>query len=162
MPTYLRILAEVPGLAKLLSVILISMIGVELIWGASRLFWYDGAQVATHAELKQPILDATDALIIPLFGKSDEVVDAPVVLSPLNLTLVGILYSPLQANCTAILQMPNKEERVFHVGDTIADGALLDEIRREEILIVRQGRVERLSLPESGLSFDPPAQPLIR
>jgi type II secretory pathway component PulC len=144
---------------------LLCLTSIELIWGLSNLLLFSRTQerlFTTRATPPLKIAALSDhAMILPLFGDSVVFNDANVVLSPLNVTLVGIFYAPDQTACEVILQMPDKQERVFHVGDTIVAGAQLKQVQRDEIFIVRQGQVERLSLPEKGLHFDPPAQPLL-
>ncbi len=164
-PTFFRLLDEAPWIPKLLCAILLLLISTELMWGVSSVLLFNRTQALLFAKhvkpvFKAPMATSAQAAILPLFGDSLVLDATSVVLSPLNVTLVGIFYTPNQADCEVILQLPNKQERVFHVGDTLVEGARLKQVERDEIFIVRQGRMERLSLPEKGLRFDPPAKPL--
>ena len=155
-----------PWIPKFLCALLLSMTAIELLWGLKDLVWFNHTQARLFASQAVTSVKTqahvTPAVILSLFGEAMTIdaQDITVVLSPLKITLVGILYAPKQEDCAVMLQMPDKEERIFHVGDTLIDGAQLKQVLRDEIFIIRQGRVERLSLPEKGLRFDPPAKPL--
>ena len=165
--SYLRQLDSTPWVPKLLSAVLGGLIVVELISGVYHLINFERAQARLFAARStpartMPAANSAPVDILPLFGDGLQldVMDTSIAISPLDATLVGIFYAETQQDCEVILQMPDKQERVFHVGDTLIEGALLKRIERDEVFIVRQGRVERLSLPEKGLHFDPPAKPL--
>jgi len=157
---------QVPWIPKLLCIVLLSLIAMEWLLGLKNLLTFNPGQVRLFAAQasapnKVPV-QPTPAVILPLFGDAltIDAHDITVEFTPLKLNLVGILYAPLQEDCEVIVQMPDKQEHIFHVGDTLIEGATLKQVQRDEIFIIRQGRIERLSLPEKGLRFDPPAKPL--
>ena len=81
--------------------------------------------------------------------------------SPLHVVLVGVMYAPVQADCRAIVVMPDKKERVVAVGDELADDVVISRIFPEEVHVIRHGVTERLSLIRKTLRFEPPAKPLV-
>lgn len=76
-------------------------------------------------------------------AKPDKTV-APV--TRLKLTLRGIAAENDRHQGLAIIQKPNKEEKHFKVGDSVFGLATLDEIYTDHVLLLKDGRYEKLFL----------------
>lgn len=92
-----------------------------------------------------------------LFGRADEAAappPPPQVKAPetrLNLTLRGLLASSSPAGGGAIIAAAGGEEKFYPVGKELPGGATLKEVRSDEVLLVRGGRLETLRLPKESL-----------
>ncbi len=102
------------------------------------------------------------AVNTPFFGEyvPKNIHDAGVMQSTLNLKLLGILFSTVEKAAQVIILTPEGQQRIFHVGDSLPEGATLKRITRDGVLILRNGQLERLSLPQNPLLFEEPARPL--
>lgn len=102
------------------------------------------------------------AIKIKLFGDyvPNEVGAAGVKRSPLNVSVIGIMFAKDEKASHVVLELPTHETKVFRVGDTIPGGAVIKRITPEGILVLRDGAVESLSLPKNEVFFAPPSQPL--
>jgi general secretion pathway protein C len=101
---------------------------------------------------------AVDAM---LFGAyvPDDVDDAGVERSSLNISVIGIMYSSDARESQVMLDVSG-EEKSFHVGDKIPGGAVIKRITPGGVLLLRGGKVESLSLPQHELHFAPQPKPL--
>lgn len=70
------------------------------------------------------------------------------------LQLVGIMKAePLEQSQVIILT--NQEEKVYQLGQTLPNGAVLKQILDDAVVIEQSGRLERLLLPKTELEFKP-------
>jgi general secretion pathway protein C len=70
----------------------------------------------------------------------------------LRLRLAGLFYSPNTSNALAIIAEGGGEALIYRVGDPLAPGVRLAEIRRDQVILSRNGRLETLSLPREESS----------
>ena len=66
----------------------------------------------------------------------------------LNLELNGIYRDDLPDNSRAIISEKGKQQEHYKVGEKLPGNAVLDEIHEEYVLLLRNGRYERLALTE--------------
>ncbi len=97
-----------------------------------------------------------------LFGKAGAVtVAAPkqevVPETKLRLELRGILASPDAKFSRAIIFEPPRSEDTYGIGAALPGGATLVEINNDHIVLLRQGRREKLLLPREGMKSSPVA-----
>lgn len=74
--------------------------------------------------------------------------------------LVGIIAGSSEDDSVVILQLPNKEQKVYHVGDRLTGGAVIQRIQKDTVYVLNHGELEYLFLPESNLIFGAPSAPL--
>lgn len=67
----------------------------------------------------------------------------------LNLELNGIYLGDQAADSRAIIAEKGKTQAHFRSGDQLPGNAVLDEIHADHVLLLRNGRYERLALPEN-------------
>lgn len=80
-------------------------------------------------------------------------VDAPA--TRLDLKLLGVLASDDRGDARAIIGAPGVPDRHYRLGDTVPAGAELAAIRRDHVLLKRNGRFETLALArEDGAAAD--------
>jgi len=76
------------------------------------------------------------------------VADAPD--TQLNLELRGVLaYNP-EASALAIISEGRSDERVYAIGDELPGSATLEEVLADHVILKRNGRLEKLRLPEDS------------
>lgn len=86
--------------------------------------------------------------------------EADVKQSRLDLSLVGIMFSEDNNASHVIIRSAGGREQTYHVGDSLPGGATIKRITEDGVLILRNGALERITLPKTGLVFEPPAKPL--
>jgi len=80
-------------------------------------------------------------------------VDAPA--TRLDLKLLGVLATDDRRDARAIIGAPGVADRHYRLGDTLPAGAELAAIRRDHVLLKRNGRFETLALArEDGAAVD--------
>ena len=155
-----------PWVPRLLCGLFVMFTLAELFWGSHAVLFADAPvleETAAVVKSLEPVpLERTVLVNKPLFGDyiPDNLDEMDVKRSALQLSVIGIIYSSKEEESEVIIQLSDKDERVFHVGDDLPGGAILKRIQPEEIFMMRHGSIERLSLPEKGLTFDAPAKPL--
>lgn len=102
------------------------------------------------------------ALQHPIFGDyvPKNLDAAGIRQSMLNLTVVGVIFAAVEHDSQVLLQKPNGEELFFHVGEDVPGGGVIKRITAEGVLVLRDGVLERLSLPKEELNFEASAMPL--
>ncbi|WP_018716546.1 type II secretion system protein N [Arhodomonas aquaeolei] len=100
-----------------------------------------------------PVVDAH------LFGRAPEA-DAPAPTreappTQLDLTLHGVVAGPSEDTGLAIIAAAGGDEHLYRPGDTLPGGARLEGIRRDRVILSRDGHRETLTLPEKT---SPPRQ----
>ncbi len=78
----------------------------------------------------------------------------------LNLRLVGILKATPNQASQAVIDMGNRNEQVYRLNDLLPGHAKIIRIFNNSILILRNGQVERLSLPKHRIIFGQRPTPL--
>lgn len=98
----------------------------------------------------------------PLFGEfvPSNLHDFTVRPSRSNLKVVGIMFAQREADSQVIISAANGRALLFQVGDTLPGGGVIKRITVQGVLMSRDGVLERLSLPENKLRFEPPPKPL--
>jgi general secretion pathway protein C len=91
-----------------------------------------------------------------LFGREQvRRVSAPPPAAPatrLDLKLAGVIAMGSDSDGIALIGVGRGQQQVVRVGQGIgATGALLAEVRRDHVLIERNGRLEKLSIERPGL-----------
>lgn len=71
----------------------------------------------------------------------------------LDFVLVGVLYSENPKNSQVIVRQSNQEEKSYHVDDTLPGGAVIKKITENSVIILYDGKLQRLSLPKDSLIF---------
>lgn len=86
--------------------------------------------------------------------------DANVKKSMLNVTLVGILFADKIEDSQVIIRSASGDEKTYKIGDKIPGEAIIKRITAGGVLVERNGTLESLSLPRNDLTFEPVAKPL--
>ncbi len=117
----------------------------------------DPAQALQQA---QPMANAeiADYSAIPgwhLFGRANLIqpTPKPTAKAPetrLNLQLMGVFHAENSGKALAIIADKGNDESIYKVGDELAPGVSLVEIRRNQIVLSRKGKFEALSLPKES------------
>lgn len=81
-----------------------------------------------------------------LFGVS---ATSGIAVTQLSIKLTGILIDMQSKQATAIIDTPDGKEKIYHIGDALADGAIIYSISPHEVIIQYMGRMERLPLKPS-------------
>ncbi len=162
----LKVAWSKPWVPRILCGVLLLFTMIEILLGLLAFFSSEslGDDQSSSLEIAaEPVpRDRAEVVKIPFFGDymPENLAEADVKRSALRLSVVGIIYSLQEDESQVLLQLPDKEERVFHLGDVLPGGAILKRIQPDEIFMMRNGAIESLSLPEKGLTFDAPAKPM--
>jgi general secretion pathway protein C len=112
------------------------------------------APVLRQSTTEQPSVDVNRVVSAHLFGEPgaealppDETVDAPE--TQLSLQLRGTIAGTEGQKTLAIIAERGGEERVYEVGDAVPGGATLHQVRSDQVILRRAGRLEALKLPRS-------------
>ena len=161
---WIRQLAIKPIVLKLVCVVLVVLIGWEIISDIGLLSQLNQQVQSNTKHFHGKPADLGEASITkhPLFGEyvPSNLDAAGVRQSMLNLKVVGIVFAENENDSLAILQRENGQEHFFRVGDELLGGGVIKRITVEGVLILRDGELERLSLPKDELNFEAPAQPM--
>ena len=97
-----------------------------------------------------------------LFGVyvPDNLSEANVKKSMLDVTLVGILLSDRPDDSQVIIRSSNGDEKTYKPGDPVPGEAVIKRITANGVLVERHGVLESLSLPKNELTFEPVPKPL--
>jgi general secretion pathway protein C len=120
---------------------------------------------ANELTLESPIakVRARSIAEFSLFGRAElpgpvvPVEQPPVVESRLNLTLLGVFVTSTPEQGMAIIADPSGNDGFYSVGMLVPGGAVLAEVHDGYVLLKRESRIEKLSLPQdpdlAGVSF---------
>lgn len=116
-----------------------------------------------NSKKSQEVIDNHSALFsMPLFGAyTPGLSDAEIKQSTLDLEIVGIMYSPDKQESQVIIRAGGGGEQTYVIGDKLPGGAKIKRITKKGIVVLYNGSLESLSLPQNELLFDEPAKPLI-
>ena len=108
-------------------------------------------------------IDSRSALFtVPLFGQYvPKVSEVEIKQSTLDLEVVGIMFSSSETGSQVLVRAGGGEEHLYAVGDKLPGGAMIKQINKSGIVVLYNGSMESLSLPQNTLLFDEPAKPLI-
>jgi general secretion pathway protein C len=142
---------------------------VAIAWQLARIIWLlmpgstagdqiiaPPSQVSRSAESAADSVDVQAIANSHIFGEAsaEAVVIAPrqedhenLAETRLSLTLKGTMASPDEANSIAIIADPQKEEKIYAIGDTVTQGATLHAIYADRVVLNRSGTLEVLKLP---------------
>lgn len=99
----------------------------------------------------RPVLDMTPVLNAYLFGEAKTVTSAPAVMTPpvtpLDLKLHGVFYSSDPQIARAVIITADGKTGCYRVGQTVGS-ATIQEIRPKELTLLRNQRLETLTLVE--------------
>lgn len=138
---------------------------VALAWTLANIGWQllapqqpavaPGLVTPTTGTASKPRFSVSDITRRHLFGKESSAPLLPVQtktpVSKLNLTLRGVLAAEPSNLSTAIISAgkgKSGREEIYAVGDTIQNGVKLHEVHGDHVIIDRQGRLEKLVMPE--------------
>lgn len=90
-----------------------------------------------------------------LFGRAPDI-SAVMPKTTLALTLEGVLLSGNAMRSSAIIASKNGLSKVYSIGETLPNGAALEKITGEFIVLKSEGRLEKLLLdrPEAMMQAD--------
>lgn len=157
-PSWLK---GLPSAVSLVLLIAISYSLAQLTWllmpSVEQQKYTDANRLVGVANKTTPSTDRlSDISRWHLFGKAGAVTTvAPkqdiVPETKLRLELKGILASPDPKFSRAIVLEPPRSEDTYGVGAALPGGATLVEINNDHIVLLRQGRREKLLLPREGM-----------
>ncbi|MFA5960374.1 MAG: type II secretion system protein N [Tatlockia sp.] len=87
--------------------------------------------------------------------------DAEIKQSMLDLQVVGILFSIREKESLVIIRTGRGEDHYYSVGSVLPGGVEIKRITEKGVVVLHQGVLESLSLPKNELTFDPPSKPLV-
>jgi general secretion pathway protein C len=150
--------------AAILAMIVLFSTGILL--QLSSLFFFSLPKITKNMDVKieSHSDNSIESLLkVSLFGvyESTDLNSDDVTKSPLNVTVVGILLGNSMRDSQVIIRSEDGVEKNYSVGDALLGGATIKKIAPAGIVVLRHGRLERLSLPKNDLLFDDKPQPLI-
>ena len=101
------------------------------------------------------VVDVPQLQKLMLFGKPivkkaqpEKIVEAP--KTTLQLELLGVFLGTSGGKSSAIIGEINKKPESFSVGDSIASGVTLKEVRSDRVILARNGRYETLEFADTN------------
>ncbi len=149
-----------PALVNLALIAVISWLLAGLTWQLLPTPQVASASVQTRSTpgiTRQPRRDYAAAILKHnVFGvaagnapkKAEVVADTPD--TQLNLELRGVLAYDPEASALAIISEGRGEEKVYGIGDELPGSATLEEVLADHVILKRNGRLEKLRLPEKS------------
>lgn len=116
--------------------------------------------VTDSKQMKAAVSDTRKVASLHLFGKKatqakprPQVANVPV--TRLKLTLIGVVAGENPDESRAVIQIDNKQVKIFRVGDTLSkSNARIHEIHPTQILLTRRGKLEKLAIDRPDLDDD--------
>lgn len=129
-------------------------------------FFRNAHPVITTAQIgrKIPLLNIdkqAQLFTTPLFGNFVSPTHA-IKKSTLQVQLVGIMHSVDSTKSQVLIRLADSQQQFYHNGDLIMRGATIKQIYADHVIILYNGSLERLVLPDEQLHFTKPLQPLLR
>lgn len=153
---------------KLIAIVLF-LVAVALFLGQLWDFFLTKATVPQSLEASQKKeaptkLNTSSAVFtVSMFGKYVPTLsELEIKQSTLDVELVGILFSTNPKESQILVRIKPGDERTFMLGDVLPGGAKIHEIHKKGIVVLFDGSLESLSLPQNELLFEKPPKPLIR
>lgn len=143
-------------------------LGIFVVWqlvaGVISIFTFNKSSVNSSVAINvTPIKRASNVgLSMTFFGKyvPDNLNDADVKQSMLNLEVVGILLAAHEEDSQVILHLESGRDQAFRAGNALPGGAIIKRITKEGVFVERNGVLESLSFPKNELIFDVQPKPL--
>lgn len=136
-----------------LELILLSLIAVQ----CARLFWLFLTPLEPVGDWKtasalRPVQPAPSSLLgtFDPFFRLNAGAAAPAVVTSLNLKLFGVREDRASGRGSAIIGLPDGQQRSFAVGDEIVPGVTLTGVSFDHVTVSRGGTPEQLFLDQSG------------
>ena len=98
----------------------------------------------------------------PLFGESNESSSETINDTSLDLTLVGILNASDKNDSQALIKIDGNAEKLYSINDKLNENTVLWRILNKAVLLKRNGKIEKLSLPKSNLNIAKPPREAIQ
>ena len=175
-PRARRLLRRVPRTTvySVAELALLSLLAMQ----CARLVWTIVTPVGPVGDWKvsaalRPALPSSTSLLSSFdpFFRLDSQGAAPVVVTSLNLKLFGVRENRASGRGSAILALPDGQQRSFAVGDEVVPGVTLTAVGFDFVTITRGGRPEQLFLdqstpagsptPAAQGTIAPPAPPMV-
>lgn len=159
---YERYADKLPRVAEVLLVVLLAIALAKLVWllvpvpQAARWQAMPVVPSTGPAGANAGGLDSQTIVAAHLFGEYraptdvalSEMSEAPD--TRLNLTLMGILAGTAERESRALIAASNGEEKPYAVGDDVIQGARLQAIFPDRVILARDGRLETLRLDKDS------------
>lgn len=161
-----KLMLQRPITAKIMGISIGLLLLIQMIEGIVSYRSLDDMSEANHLQTNQTkhtrSLNTGAGLTTNFFGDyvPKNIIDGNIRQSMLDLTVVGIVFSTDERESYVILRAAAGRERTFKVGDNVPGGAMIKRITADGVLVLRNGVLERLSLPKNELIFEPPSRPL--
>ncbi len=147
-------------LAMVLAVIFLGL-SILVLFQAFELFFsqpqFNKTKNPTLVSNQKTTLSKETLSDLHLFGiyipKSDDLNNLPE--SQLNLDLEGVFVSVPENLSQAVLSVPGGAQKVYYVGDKIPGNAKLYRVLPDKVIILHNGQLQTLLLPEKSLKFSP-------
>jgi len=152
---------------KLASMLIFVIAALLFIIQILKLFYFNPVTQETHQTAKvasqQSVVAANSPVFtLPLFGDYvPDITETEIRQSKLNVEIVGIMYASDKKQSQVLILDANGEEKPYLLGDTLPGGAEIKQISKNRIVVLHNGELESLSLPQNELLFEKPAKPLI-
>lgn len=136
------------GLCLIISLVLIY--NTSLYWFSEKKQTFENTKTKTNSS--HVILKPEKSLSsYPVFGQHlNDNNHIPTTL--LNLKLIGILTASDPKDSQALIKVGDNEEMLFQIDDEISDRTILSRVLKDAVLLKRNGKIERLSLPKMPLN----------
>jgi type II secretory pathway component PulC len=135
--------------------------GIGIVWNTLSIFSSVPHSTETFVPLPPAKSISPANLNAPLFGEYvPDLKHAEVADSHLTYVIVGIMYSTDPHQSQALIQAEDGFSKTYRQGDFLSPHLEIKEIQADGIIILNEGRFERLSLPKNDLRFDPLPPPL--
>jgi len=154
-------LAHIPFWLNILGLILLAKYAANFTW----LFFTPDteykANINQQSQQSQTQARLSTVSRLHLFGQSQgnvAVRQANIVKTKLRLALKGVFASTNPTQAYAIIaESATAKGRTYKVGERLPSGATLHEVRANEVILNRNGRLESLGLPQKKLNTTPVA-----
>lgn len=98
-------------------------------------------------------------LLKPLFGVYVPLGSENIEKSSLNINVVGIFYAAEPKKSQVLVEM-NGVTHLYQTEDTLPQGPIIKQIRKDGIVIFYEGKLESLSIKKHELIFNKNSRPL--
>ena len=135
----------------LLAIALILAMSVSLAWQTAHwLRLLREPVTVTSSEGSRPHGRALDPQLGQLFGASQAGGDAPAPATSLRLTLLGSFVHADPARSSAIIRSEGSSARRYLIDEEISSGVRLHAVAADHVQLLRNGRRESLSFPQTN------------
>lgn len=156
-----------PIVPKMICLALTLLLLWQITAGLISCFTLDKKEVVAQIRVITPKTEANQqslkvALKTAFFGTyvPANLQEVVVKQSLLDLKVVGIMYSKNLSDANVIIRSERGEDKTYRIGETLPGGAEIKQIKPTEVIVMRNGILERLSLPKNEIIFEAPAKPL--